>query len=134
MQIPFQYSLHYIEKVDGELKHKEFLAEAGVDPRRKLAERLVEDIPNDVCVLAYNMKFEKMVIKDLAETYSDLKEDLLKIRENIQDLMIPFKIEVIIPNKCKAHIQLNMYYLHYFQIIQNSIIINYLLYIMVGKQ
>ena len=91
MQIPFQYSLHYIEKEDGELKHKEFLAEAGTDPRRELAERLIEDIPNNVCILAYNMKFEKMVIKDLAETYSDLKEDLLKIKENIRDLMIPFK-------------------------------------------
>ena len=34
--------------------HKEFLAEAGSDPRRKIAERLVEDIPTNVCVLAYN--------------------------------------------------------------------------------
>ena len=34
-QIPFQYSLHYIE--NGKLKHKEFLAEPGVDPRRFLA-------------------------------------------------------------------------------------------------
>ena len=32
-----------------------------------------------------------MVIKDLAETYNDLKEELLKIKENIRDLMIPFK-------------------------------------------
>ncbi len=91
MQIPFQYSLHYIEKEGGELKHKEFLAEAGIDPRRKLAERLVEDIPKDVCVTAYNMGFEKGVIKKLAETYPDLSEHLLNIRENIKDLMIPFK-------------------------------------------
>ncbi len=91
MQIPFQYSLHYIEKEGGELKHKEFLAEAGIDPRRKLAERLVEDIPKNVCVTAYNMSFEKTVIKKLAETYPDLSEHLLNIRANIKDLMIPFK-------------------------------------------
>lgn len=90
MQIPFQYSLHYIESEEGELQHKEFLAEAGIDPRRKLAEQLVKDIPTDVCVLAYNMKFEKMVIKDLAEVFEDLKEHLMNIHENMKDLMIPF--------------------------------------------
>lgn len=31
-QIPFQYSLHYIEAEGGELKHKEFLADSGTDP------------------------------------------------------------------------------------------------------
>ena len=90
MQIPFQYSLHYIENEKGELKHKEFLAEAGIDPRRKLAEKLVNDIPKNACVLAYNMQFEKMVIKNLAELYEDLREDLLIIHNNIKDLMIPF--------------------------------------------
>ena len=90
MKIPFQYSLHYIEKEDGELKHKEFLGEAGVDPRRKLAERLVEDIPTDACVLAYNMSFEKSRLTELAQVFPDLAEKLLAIRDNIKDLMIPF--------------------------------------------
>ena len=90
MQIPFQYSLHYIEKKDGPIQHKEYLAKAGVDPRRELAERLVIDIPKDVCVTAYNMGFEKRVIKDLAEIFPDLSEHLLNIRENIKDLMEPF--------------------------------------------
>jgi len=91
MQIPFQYSLHYIEGQNEELKHKEFLAEAGIDPRRGLAEKLVQDIPKDVCVTAYNRGFEKGVIKKLAELYPDLSEHLLNIEENIKDLMIPFK-------------------------------------------
>lgn len=90
MKIPFQYSLHYIEKEDGELKHKEFLAEAGVDPRRNLAERLVADIPKDVCVLAYNMSFEKSRLTELAKAFPYLAEKLINIRDNIKDLMIPF--------------------------------------------
>ena len=89
-QIPFQYSLHYIEKENGELFHKEFLAESGEDPRRKLAEQLVKDIPKDVCVTAYNMTFEKGRIKELAEFFPDLKEQLMNIYDHIQDLMIPF--------------------------------------------
>ena len=87
-QIPFQYSLHYIEK---ELKHKEFLAQAGIDPRRQLAEQLVKDIPKDVTTLAYNMGFEKGVIRKLAKLYPDLQEHLMNIHDNIKDLMIPFQ-------------------------------------------
>lgn len=89
-QIPFQYSLHYIESENGKLEHTEFLAEDSIDPRRGLAEALVRDIPMDVCTLAYNMTFEKTVIKNLAELYPDLSEHLLNIRENMKDLMVPF--------------------------------------------
>lgn len=90
-QIPFQYSLHYIEKEGGELKHKEFLAESGTDPRRALAERLCEDIPLNVCVTAYNKGFECTRIKELAETYPDLADHLLNIESNIKDLLVPFQ-------------------------------------------
>ena len=89
-QIPFQYSLHYIEKENGELYHKEFLG-TKKDPRRELAERLASDIPHDVCVLAYNMGFEKSVIKKLAFIYPDLREHLSNIYDNIKDLMVPFQ-------------------------------------------
>ena len=90
-QIPFQYSLHYIEKKDGELKHKEFLAESGTDPRRALAERLCEDIPMNVCVTAYNKAFECTRIKELADAFPDLAEHLLNIKDNIKDLLEPFQ-------------------------------------------
>ena len=91
MQIPFQYSLHYIERENGELLHKEFLAEPNIDPRRILAETLIKDIPKNTCVLAYNMMFEKMVIKNLANLYEDLSEHLMNIHDNMQDLMIVFQ-------------------------------------------
>ncbi len=90
-QIPFQYSLHYIEKEGGELKHKEFLAESGTDPRRALAERLCEDIPMNVCVTAYNKAFECTRTKELAEAFPDLAEHLLNIESNIKDLLVPFQ-------------------------------------------
>ena len=89
-QVPFQYSLHYQEQEDGEVKHKEFLAEAGTDPRRKLAERLVHDIPKDVCTLAYNKSFEQTRIRRLAEIYPDLHDHLMNIHNNIKDLEDPF--------------------------------------------
>ena len=90
-QIPFQYSLHYIEHEGGELLHKEFLAESGPDPRRAVAERLCTDIPKDVCVTAFNMSFERGRIRDLAAAFPDLADHLLNIESNIKDLLIPFR-------------------------------------------
>jgi hypothetical protein len=90
-QIVFQYSLHYIEKEGGELKHKECLAYPGSDPRRQIAEQLCKDIPLNVCTTAYNMGFEKGKIRDLAELYPELHDHLMNIHDNIKDIMIPFQ-------------------------------------------
>lgn len=90
-QIPFQYSLHFIEREGGELQHKEFLAESGPDPRRALAQRLCEDIPKNVCVTAYNKGFECGRIRELATAFPDLSEHLLNIESNINDLLTPFQ-------------------------------------------
>ncbi|RYA23121.1 DUF2779 domain-containing protein [Malaciobacter halophilus] len=89
-QIPFQYSLH-IEYEDGTLEHKEYLSKDSIDSRYELAQKLCEDIPSDVTVLAYNMSFEKGVIKRLANLFPTLSIHLLAINENIQDLMTPFQ-------------------------------------------
>ena len=90
-QIVFQYSLHYLEREDGPLLHKEYLAAPDGDPRRALAEQLCQDIPRGVCTLAYNMSFEKGRIRELAELYPDLSDHLLDIHDNIRDLMAPFQ-------------------------------------------
>ena len=90
-QIPFQYSLHYIENEGGELKHKEFLGVSGEDTRRAIAEALVSDIPMNVCVTAYNKAFECTRLKELAKDFPDLSQHLLNISENIVDLLEPFQ-------------------------------------------
>lgn len=88
-QIPTQYSLH-IEYEDGRLEHKEFLGDS-MDPRRGIAEALCQDIPMDACVLAYNKTFECGRIGELAELYPDLRDHLLNMKENVVDLIVPFK-------------------------------------------
>lgn len=88
---PFQYSLHYLEKEGGKLKHGEFLAKEGTDPREKLALRLIGDIPERACVLVYNSGFEKGVICGLAKQFPKHAERLMNIHDNIVDLMTPFQ-------------------------------------------
>lgn len=90
-QIPFQYSLHYIEALNAPLRHREFLAESGPDPRRAIAESLCRDIPMNVCVTAYNKGFECGRLQELAVAFPDLAEHLLNIRANIRDLLVPFQ-------------------------------------------
>lgn len=88
-QIPTQYSLH-IEYKDGRLEHKEFLGDS-IDPRRAIAEALCRDIPDNVCVLAYNKTFECSRIQELADLYEDLRDHLIKMKNNVVDLIVPFK-------------------------------------------
>lgn len=90
-QIPFQYSLHFIENEGGELGHKEFLAKEGTDPLRPIAEALCRDIPKDVTVLAYNMAFECSRLRELAGYFPDLAEHLENIADNVRDLIVPFR-------------------------------------------
>ena len=89
--VPFQYSIHCIEREGADPSHSEFLAEENSDPRRSLADKLVGDIPKGVCVLAYNYSFEKGVVRDLAEQFPDCSDHLMDIHDNLLDLMVPFQ-------------------------------------------
>lgn len=93
-QIPFQYSLHWIEE-DGELKHTEFLGNSMEDPRRELAVQLCNEIPANACVTAYNKAFECSRLNEMAEIFPDLREHLLSISSNIVDLIEPFRGKMV---------------------------------------
>jgi len=90
-QVPFQYSLHWQKKAGGTLYHTEYLAKPGIDPRKEITERLLKDIPDGVCVLAYWKSFEAGRIKELAELFPDKKMRLQSIIANMVDLIEPFK-------------------------------------------
>ena len=89
--IPFQYSLHLLKRKGGKLHHRAFLAEPGVDPRKALLEQLLDDIPEDACVLTYNKSFERNRLNELAEAFPRKAKKIRKIIANIRDLMLPFQ-------------------------------------------
>ena len=90
-KVPFQYSLHYQNRKGDKLYHTEFLAEPGIDPRKPLLDKLLADIPDDVCILTYNMTFEKKVLEGLAAQYPKHKKTIEKWIDNIRDLIVPFR-------------------------------------------
>ena len=93
-QVTFQYSLHIIDN-PATLCNKKgygYLAPSnGKDPRRALAEDICNHIPKDVCIVAYNKKFEVSRTQELAALYPDLADHLLNIARNIKDLLDPFQ-------------------------------------------
>lgn len=94
LQITFQYSLHVVKDPDTicDKQGYGYLAPSdGSDPRRKLAEDLIDHIPPGVCTLAYNMSFERKRIEELAEVYPDRRDRLMDIHDHIVDLIDPFR-------------------------------------------
>jgi hypothetical protein len=90
-QVPYQYSLHYLQGETSGLGDTEFLAPPNTDPRRPLVERLVGDIPDKACVLAYNASFEKTILNHLADWFPEHRQALEKIIDNLRDLATPFR-------------------------------------------
>jgi hypothetical protein len=90
-QVPFQYSLHRIDAGREEARHFEYLAQPGVDPREEIAEKLLGEIPEGACVIAYSMGFEKRVLRELGEFLPKLRKRLNAVAEGMIDPMEPFK-------------------------------------------
>ena len=91
-QLPFQYSLHIVEKEGAPLQHKEFLAEIDDgDFLRHFAESMIHDIPENGSVIVYNQNFEHSRINELARMLPDLEEELMRINSNMVDFLPPFK-------------------------------------------
>ncbi len=90
-QVPFQYSLHRVDAEGGEARHFEYLAQPGVDPRKEIAEKLAGEIPLGACVIAYNMGFEKRVLRELGAYVPELRKRLNAVIDGMIDLMEPFK-------------------------------------------
>ena len=91
-QICFQYSLHYYLDEDGTLYHKEYLSDDYYgNPMYGLCKQLCEDIPMNSCVLVYNDSFEKTRLKEMANLFPEFSEHLLNIKDNIIDLLPPFR-------------------------------------------
>jgi hypothetical protein len=90
-QIPFQYSIHYREYQTAPLKHSEFLAETGGDPRIPFVENLLKDINGKGDIIVYNKAFEIARLKELARDFPKYSQHINSLISRIKDLMLPFQ-------------------------------------------
>ena len=89
-QIPFQYSLHILH-ADGEIEHREFLADERRDPRAEIAQRLAEDITAEGSIAAFSQKTEKSIIRRLAAETAEHEQTLIAMNDRFIDLLKPFQ-------------------------------------------
>lgn len=89
--IPFQFSLHIVEKKGDKPKHVSFLADGGKDPRPEFMQALKENLGNDGDIVVYNEVFEKGRIREGIEAFPEFNEWGQEVLGRIKDLIMPFK-------------------------------------------
>jgi hypothetical protein len=90
-QIPFQYSVFLKKDQKIEAEHFEFLAEPGIDPRKKFIENLLKVTKGNGDVLVYNKTFEITRLNEIARDYPEYANEIEKLILRIKDLMVPFQ-------------------------------------------
>ncbi len=90
MQMPFQYSLHVMQK-NGKLEHFEFLGDENEDSRESLIKSMLKNITKNGSIVAYNQSFEISRIKELACLFPQYENQLLSLTKRFVDLIVPFR-------------------------------------------
>ena len=85
-QMVFQYSLHKMESLTGEVQHTEHLAVTKDDPSKSLIKQLREDIGDTGTVFVWNKPFEITRNKELGIIHPVYAEFLERLNDRIYDL------------------------------------------------
>ncbi len=89
-QVPFQYSLHIIEKPGAEVTHKEYLARGPENPIKALLERMREDIADKGSVVVWYKPFECSRNDEMAAMFPEYAKFLQGVNDRVYDLRDPF--------------------------------------------
>jgi hypothetical protein len=90
-QVPFQFSLHIIDKPGREPHHIEFLADGKSDPRQKFLETLLAALPEEGSIIVWNDVFEGLRLRELAYVFPESEEQINVVIDGMVDLMVPFR-------------------------------------------
>ena len=85
-QLPFQWSVHVQDEQGADLRHYEFLATTGADPRREFVETLCSALENKGSVVVYNQGFESQRLSDLAGWVPGFRTRVKGIQARLWDL------------------------------------------------
>lgn len=85
-QMVFQYSVHKMDSLNGDIGHSEHLAITKEDPSKYLIRQLREDIGGTGTVFVWNKAFEMTRNKELAIIHPEYAEFLADLNERIYDL------------------------------------------------
>ncbi|PIY58297.1 MAG: hypothetical protein COY98_02665 [Candidatus Yonathbacteria bacterium CG_4_10_14_0_8_um_filter_43_17] len=101
-RIPFQFSLHILEKPGDKMSHIEYLHEKRSDPSDEVAKLLEKHIGKSGTVIAWNKSFEAGVNRELGERMPEHKAAMERINNMLYDLMDVFKKQHYVHPKFKG--------------------------------
>ena len=90
-QVPFQFSLHIVNKPGGKPEHHAFLAEGTANPRPEILARLKRHLCQGGSIVAYNASFEKNALRSCSEAYPAFAAWWTKTEPRVVDLLQPFR-------------------------------------------
>ncbi len=95
-QIVFQYSLHILQE-NGEVEHREYLANDLESSTSELVKSLKKDIGGEGSVLVWYESFEKTRNKELGKLHPEYELFFNDINDRVYDLMKIFKKDYLLP-------------------------------------
>lgn len=101
-QIPFQFSLHVVEKPGAEPENYGYLHEGEFDPSLTLIEELKELIGPTGSIIVWNKGFESKIHTELAVRHAQHKEFLNNLNFRIYDLMDIFRKQIYVHPDAKG--------------------------------
>lgn len=84
-QIVTQYSLHKLDEISGVPNHTEYLADPKIDCRKKLIEKLLDELSETGSIIVYS-SFEKTILNGLSMKFPDLTNKIVSVIDRIIDL------------------------------------------------
>jgi len=90
-QVPFQFSLHVVDKPGAMAWHFGYLSDGPQDPRPRFLEELHESIGGKGSIVVYNQKFEEGIMRELGEAYPEYNDWVKKTCARMVDLLDPFR-------------------------------------------
>lgn len=101
-QITFQFSLHVLNSVDGDLEHFEHLHLEANDPTEAIIFALKSAIGPEGHIIVWNKKFEQGRNSELAERSPENREFLENLNSRIYDLMDIFQKQLYVHPEFKG--------------------------------
>jgi len=85
--IPFQWSVHTVERPGADPRHDEFLAGDSSDPRRPFISALLKVLGRKGSVIVYNKAFESVRLRELSAWLPEFSKPIAGIQRRLWDLL-----------------------------------------------
>jgi predicted RecB family nuclease len=95
--LPFQWSVHVVQRLGAEPEHRDFLATEAGDPRRKFIASLCEVLRDRGSIVVFNAPFESQRLSDLAAWLPDFAVRIERIQSRLWDLLLVVRNHVYHP-------------------------------------